>query len=156
MMVWIIHAMLANSERLSSNHLAESLSIDDSFNTISFIDQFKNQCLARGYFSHLFGLVKDSSESVSSTAVSIVVLLLESFSDSISEALLETTCSDAVGSLEDRFEPADLDPSKDSPLVRLGSKRRKLVLGKADTGSISYGASIQSAFTHAASDRRFR
>ena len=75
---------------------------------------------------------------------------------SISEALLETTCSDAVGSLEDRSEPADLDPSKDSPLVRLGSKRRKLVLGKADKGSISYGASIQSAFTHAASDRRFR
>lgn len=73
-MVRIIHAMLANSERLSSNHLAESLSIDDSFNTISFIDQFKNQCLARGYFSHLFGLVKDSSESVSSTAISIVVL----------------------------------------------------------------------------------
>ena len=71
---------------------------------------------------------------------------------SISEALLETTCSDAVGSLEDRSEPADLDPSKDSPLVRLGSKRRKLVLGKADTGSISYGASIQSAFTHAVSD----
>ena len=154
-MVRIIHAMLANSERLSSNHLAESLSIDDSFNTISFIDQFKNQCLARGYFSHLFGLVKDSSESVSSTAVSIVVLLLESFSDSISEALLETACSDAIGSLEDR-EPADLDPSKDSPLVRLGSKRRKLVLGKADKGPISYGASIQSAFTHAASDRRFR
>ena len=151
-MVRIIHAMLANSERLSSNHLAESLSIDDSFNTISFIDQFKNQCLVRGYFSHLFGLVKDSSESVSSTAVSIVVLLLESFSDSISEALLETTCSDAVGSLEDRFEPADLDPSKDSPLVRLGSKRRKLVLGKEDKGSISYGASIQSAFTHAVSD----
>ena len=78
--------------------------------------------------------MKDSSESVSSTAVSIVVLLLESFSDSISEALLETACSDAVGSLEDRSEPADLDPSKDSPLVRVGSKRRKLASSKEDKG----------------------
>jgi len=115
----------------------------------SFIDLFRNRCLVRGYFSHLFGLVKDCSESVNGPAVSIIVRLLESFD---CEDLVETACSNALSSIEGDIDPTSDNLNKDSPLIRLGTKRRKIESSQEGKGSISPSASIQSAFTHAVAD----
>ena len=143
----VIHAILSSDY----GSPPDSLRLSCSFNATSFIDLFSNRCLMRGYFSHLFELVKDSSVSVSGPAVSIVVLLLTSLSESTSgDDLVETACLYAVGSLEDRDPTIDINNSNnnrdDSPLVRLGSKRRKIDSCQDDKRHIFLNAPIQSAF----------
>ncbi|KAL7553491.1 hypothetical protein ACHAWF_016768 [Thalassiosira exigua] len=127
----------------------------------SFVDQFRNRCIAKGYFSHLVELARDPSESIAGPAISIAVVLIGSFSGpraverGTRESLVETACSNALRALESS-EPGDdglrSDSRGDSIPLRLGSKRRKLERRQRVAEPLPPNPSIQSAFAHAISD----
>jgi hypothetical protein len=166
-MVQSIHAILSVSVELGLKQPTQHQSLDNAskgleypdqlrtLNTPSFLEHLRNRCLVRGYFSFLFKWVQDSATSISGPAIAIVALLLENSSVFFTtKDLLETTCSRALGSFtplgrEDTELP--ITTHKDSSMLRLGSKRRKLISCK--DGKEEYlTSSIESAFAHAISD----
>jgi len=132
----------------------------------SFVENFANRCLARGYLPCLFRLMK-GSEPISGPAISIVVaLLLESSPGGALTAaidLVETACSYAIVASESRLgrddggEAAtaeDENAADSTTTVRSGIKRRRLErLEEGDEWGPRPGASsMESAFAHAVSD----
>jgi hypothetical protein len=109
----------------------------------------------RGYFSCLFELVQDAAESISGPAIAIVTLLLEKSSGFLTTMdLLVSACSrarEAVAPLDCGDNELSINACQDSHMVRLGSKRRKLV--SCEEGKeVRLTSSIESAFAHAISD----
>ena len=132
----------------------------------SFVENFANRCLARGYLPRLFRLMK-GSEPVSGPAISIVVaLLLESSSGGAPTAaddLVETACSCAIVASESRLgrddggetAAAEVENAADpTTTVRSGSKRRRVArrLEEDEWGPRPGASSMESAFSHAVSD----
>ncbi len=162
-----IHAILSVSVELVLKQPTQHQRLDksskgleypDQHGTLSkpsFLDHLRNRCLVRGYFSCLFKWVQDSEESISGPAIAIVALLLESSTIFFTtKDLLETSCSRALGA----FTPLDREDAelpiitqKNSSMLRLGSKRRKLISCE-DGKEACLTSSIESAFAHAISD----
>ena len=110
------------------------------------IGHFTNCCIAKGYFLNLFDLAKDSSESISGPAISILAYVLESISSQMNmKNVVEDACSGALGV----FKTNDLGSSSEMSdrsvaLARLGNKRRKLETSPDDKEGVSESGSIQS------------
>ena len=117
-----------------------------------------HRCHVRGFFLQLFELAKDSSEAISSSAIS---LLIDLFGYHDSEAAhgndIEILCRNAIESVEgsdSNDNQMDIDDAVNmANSMHLGNKRRRLQDTKKGTDTaISHDSSIQAAFAHAVAD----
>jgi hypothetical protein len=131
---------------------------------------FQTRCHVRGFFLHLFALAKDSSDAISSLAISILVELLGSHYESSEtskrlvlngetapENYLENLCWGAVASLQDSNSNNDRmdvdDTSYVSSSIRLSNKRRRLQ--KVNEGAdiaVVCDTSLQATFANSIAD----
>jgi len=130
-----------------------------------------HRCHVRGFFLQLFELAKDSSDAISSSAISLLIDLFgyhyeasETSNNLLhdSEAAhgndIEILCRNAIESVEgsdSNDNQMDIDDAVNmASSMHLGNKRRRLQdtkKGSTDT-AISHDSSIQAAFAHAVAD----
>ena len=128
-----------------------------------------HRCHVRGFFPQLFELAKDSSDAISSSAISLLIDLFgyhyeasETSNNLLHnrEALgneIEILCRNAIESVEggdSNDNQMDIDDTVNmASSMHLGNKRRRLQDTKKGTDTaISHDSSIQAAFAHAVAD----
>ena len=131
---------------------------------------FLHRCHVRGFFLQLFDLAKDSSDAISSSAISLLIDLFSypyESSETSNKLLhdsepargndIEILCRNAIESVEgsdSNDNQMDIDDAVNmAKSMHIGNKRRRLQDTKKDTDTaIPHDSSIQAAFAHAVAD----